>query len=184
MTEELKSKLKKIQVLAQRGVGGEAESAKKKLEQLLRNNGLTEKDLDSEKVNYYLFSYSGAPYRYKLLSQIIYKVMGNNEGFHVYKSRYTRNKLGIYCTPAQKIEIDLDYEFYSNLFDEEIDIFLSAFIDKQHIFPEDVPTVELNLDELTSEEIEKFNKKIAYESNISKRSRPTGLIEDKSNHEK
>lgn len=136
-------------------------------------------DLENEETHYYLFSYSGAPYREKLLGQIMYKVMGHESNFKMYKSKRTRNKLGIYCTPSQKIEIDLDYEFYCALFDQEVDVLMSAFISKQDIFPEDVPHNVIKLEDLSDEEKSKLLKKNLYEKNISKRHRPEGYIEEK-----
>ena len=179
MTEELKAKLKKIQALAERGVGGEKESAQKKLAQLLFDNDLTEEDLEEEKERYYLFSYSGGTYKSRLLQQVMYKVLGHNRDYKFYKTRHTRNKIGIYCTPAQKVEIDLDYEFYCNLFEKEVETLLTAFIQKQDIFPEDVPHETVKPSEMTPEELEEFNKMRAYRNTISKRQRAAGMIEDK-----
>lgn len=178
MNDELKERLKKIQALAERGVGGEKESAQKKLEKLLAENGMTEADLHEDETHYYLFSYSGGPYRERLLSQIMYKVMGHESHFAMYKSKHTRNKFGIYCTPAQKIEIDLDYEFYCNLFENEVNLLLSAFIQKQELFPADAPHENLDLNEMTPQEREEFIKQRAYQGAISKRQRAAGMIED------
>lgn len=181
MNDELVSKLKKIQALAERGVGGEKESAQKKLKKLLKDNNMTEADLNEEKQNYYLFSYSGAPYRKRLLGQILYKVLGHKSNFKMYHSYHTRNKFGIYCTPAQKLEIDLDYEFYSSIFETEVDLLLSAFIQKQDLFPEDAPHTTVKLEEMNPQEREEFIKQRAYEGTISKRQRAAGMIEDQQN---
>lgn len=179
MNDQLKERLKKIQALAERGVGGEAETAKKKLQKMLAENGMTEADLNEDKQQYYLFSYSGAPYRLKLLGQIIYKVLGATSGYKLYKSKHTRNKFGVYCTPAQKLEIDLDYEFYCNLFEQEMQLFLEAFISKQEIFPEDVPHQNLNIDEMSPEQKKELFKKQMYENSLDKRQRAAGMLEEK-----
>lgn len=180
MNEELRSRLKKIQALAERGVGGEKISAEKKLKKLLADNNLTEEDLNETETHYYLFSYSGAPYLKPLLGQIIYKVIGYNDGngIAMYKSKHTRNKYGIYCTPAQKVEIDLEFEFYSNLFAKEVDLLLNAFIQKQDLFPEDGPTSSINLNNMAPQEKEEYRKMVAFAKNMDKRSRPLGMIED------
>lgn len=178
MEDRTQRLIEKLKVLSERGVGGEKASAQKKLLKLLADNGLSLEDLQEEQPRYYLFSY--APYKLKLLNQIIYKVLGT-EDFHTYKSRGTRNKIGTYCTPAQKIEIELDYEFYGNLFDEEMELLMSAFIAKQNIFPEDVPTTSINVNNLTPDELASWKKRAAFESAISKRVRSAGQIEDKLN---
>lgn len=175
--EKLKQLLSKLRTLAERGVGGEKATAQAKLEKLLADNNLTEQDLEEDAVNYYLFSYT-FPYRQKLLAQIIYKVVGV-ENFHMYKTKGTRNKLGVYCTAAQKLEIELDFEFYSNLLDEEIETLTAAFIAKQDIYPEDVPCKSLDIKELTQEELDKYAKIEALKDQISKRNRPSGYIEVK-----
>lgn len=178
MTDELKNRLKKIQALAERGVGGEKESAQKKLEKLLADNNITEFDLAEEKVNYYLFSYSGGAYRERLLRQVFYKVLGHKSQFKIYRTKGTRNKYGVYCTPAQKLEIDLDFEFYCNLFENELEILLSAFIQKQELFPEDAPHESINFNNLTPQEREEFIKRRTFEDSMSKRQRAAGMIED------
>ena len=62
----------------------------------------------------------------------------------------TKNpQLGIYCTKVQKLEIEMEFEFYRNVFYEELDIFMSAFINAQGIFPADAP----------KESFDKFNER-------------------------
>ena len=89
-----------------------------------------------------------------------------------YHSKGTRQKLGIYCTKAQKLEIEMEFEFYRNVFYEELDIFMSAFINAQGIFPADAP----------KESFDKFNErdmKVAHMAGgIDKRIRAV-MIDDK-----
>ena len=178
MTENLRERIRKIQALAERGVGGEKETAEKKLKSLLAANNMTEEDLVEEETHYYLFSYSGGEYRKKLLGQIIYKVLGHEQPIRLYHSKGTRNKYGVYCTPAQKIEIDLDFEFYCNIFEKEIDIFLTAFIQKQELFPQDCPTDHIDLNDMTPEQKNELRKMRAFANSIDKRSRSSALLED------
>ena len=174
--EKLKSRLNKLRELAERGVGGERQSAQKKLEELLEHNNITISDLRQEDIKFYLFSYTDS-FTEKLLSQCIVKILGIDAQF--YKVKRTRNKLGIYCTPAQKVEIDLDYDFYSHLFFEEVDILLTAFIQKQDIFPPD--SVAKDMSTLTESELKKFKKALMMGQNIEKQRRSAGLIEDGTN---
>lgn len=95
-------------------------------------------ELAQDKYIFTLFSYNGALGR-KLLSQCIYKVMGYDSDRTQYKPPHTRQKIGVYCTKAQKLEIELEFEFYKRLFEKQQELFLSAFIQKQRIFPPDAP---------------------------------------------
>lgn len=139
MDEKTQARIKKLQALAERGVGGEKETAARKLQELLKKNGISSvEELAQDEYIFTLFSYNGVLGR-KLLSQCIYKVMGYDSDRTQYKPPHTRQKIGVYCTKAQKLEIELEYEFYERLFEEQQELFLSAFIQKQRIFPPDAP---------------------------------------------
>lgn len=139
MDEKTIQRIKKLQALAERGVGGEKTTAQKKLAKLLKDNGINSLDeLQKEEYEYTIFSYNGK-HEIKLLRQCIYKVMGAKSDRTAYKPYGRRQKIGIYCTKAQKIEIELEFEFYRNVFYEELSTFMDAFIQAQKIFPEDAP---------------------------------------------
>ena len=140
MDEKTIQRIKKLQALAERGVGGEKTTAQKKLAKLLKDNGINSLDeLQKEEYEYTIFSYNGK-HEIKLLRQCMYKVMGAKSDRTAYKPYGRRQKIGIYCTKAQKIEIELEFEFYRNVFYEELSTFMDAFIQAQQIFPEDAPT--------------------------------------------
>ena len=139
MDEKTIQRIKKLQALAERGVGGEKDTAAKMLQKMLEKNGISSLDeLESEKYEYTLFSYRGK-HEIKLLKQCIYKVLRAAGDRTSYRTRGTRQKIGIYCTKAQKIEIELEFEFYRNVFYEELSTFMDAFIQAQQIFPPDAP---------------------------------------------
>ena len=136
MDEKTIQRIKKLQALAERGVGGEKTTAQKKLAKLLKDNGINSLDeLQKEEYEYTIFSYNGK-HEIKLLRQCMYKVMGAKSDRTAYKPYGRRQKIGIYCTKAQKIEIELEFEFYRNVFYEELSTFMDAFIQAQQIFPE------------------------------------------------
>ncbi|MCC8066819.1 MAG: hypothetical protein LIO94_06930 [Clostridiales bacterium] len=175
MTDKTRERIKKLQALAERGVGGEKETAKKKLEKMLRDNGISSLDeLEEEKTEYFLFSYNGQHER-KLLRQCVYKVMGANSDRTSYRSKGTRQKIGYYCTKSQKIEIELEFEFYRNVFYEELDDFMSAFIMKQNIYPKDAP--KMDWENVTDEEMDRLRKLNLMTFGIEKRSR-AAMLED------
>ena len=120
MDEKTIQRIKKLQALAEQGVGGEKTTAQKKLAKLLKDNGINSLDeLQKEEYEYTIFSYNGK-HEIKLLRQCMYKVMGAKSDRTAYKPYGRRQKIGIYCTKAQKIEIELEFEFYRNVFYEEI----------------------------------------------------------------
>ncbi|WP_324825093.1 hypothetical protein [Sinanaerobacter sp. ZZT-01] len=71
----------------------------------------------------------------------------------MYKTRHTRQKLGVYCTPAQKLELELEYDFYKRKFNEDMELFLEAFIQRNKIFPVDVLKAPIDK-ELTAKEMQ------------------------------
>ena len=148
--EKTIARIKKLQTLAERGVGGEKETAQRMLDKMLKENGITTlKELENEEYEYTLFSYNGK-HEIKLLRQCMYKVMGADSDRTPYRTKGKRQKLGIYCTPSQKIEIELEFDFYRNVFYEELQTFMDAFIQAQDIFPPDAPQGD---GELTEDDI-------------------------------
>lgn len=170
MDENVLRKIKKIKALAERGVGGEKSTAKQKLKKLLEENGITSLDeLEREQADFELFSYNGK-YEKKLLMQCMYKVL-KNLNFETYRRRGTKQKIGIYCTLAEKIEIQLEFDFYKNALHEEMDRLVKAFIQSNEIFPDNAPHDD---SELTGEDlkimsmssaIEKRNRRLLLEGN-------------------
>lgn len=150
MEEKTIARIKKLQALAERGTGGEKETAQRMLDKMLKENGITTlKELENEEYEYTLFSYNGK-HEIKLLRQCMYKVMGADSDRTPYRTKGKRQKLGIYCTPSQKIEIELEFDFYRNVFYEELQTFMDAFIQAQDIFPPDAPQGD---GELTEDDI-------------------------------
>lgn len=174
MDDKLIQRIRKLQALAERGVGGEKETAEKMLQRMLEKNGIHSlEELETEEYEYTLFSYRGV-HEIKLLKQCIYKVLTAAGDRTYYRTRGTRQKIGVYCTKAQKLEIELEFEFYRNLFYEELETFMEAFIQAQGIFPPDAP--KGSLDRLN----EKDMKMALMASGIDKRTRAEmiGVKED------
>lgn len=168
MDEKTIQRIKKLQALAERGVGGEKTTAQKKLAKLLKDNGINSLDeLQKEEYEYTIFSYNGK-HEIKLLRQCMYKVMGAKSDRTAYKP-YGRR---------QKIEIELEFEFYRNVFYEELSTFMDAFIQAQQIFPEDAPTGDYD-------EFNERDMKIAFmATGIERRSRAAMIEESEAGNEK
>ena len=168
MDEKTIQRIKKLQALAERGVGGEKTTAQKKLAKLLKDNGINSLDkLQKEEYEYTIFSYNGK-HEIKLLRQCMYKVMGAKSDRTAYKP-YGRR---------QKIEIELEFEFYRNVFYEELSTFMDAFIQAQKIFPEDAPVGDYD-------EFNERDMKIAFmATGIERRSRAAMIEESEAGNEK
>ena len=60
MDEKTIQRIKKLQALVERGVGGEKDTAERMLQKMLKRNGIKSLDeLQSEEPEYTLFSYNG-----------------------------------------------------------------------------------------------------------------------------
>ena len=138
MTERdrLLEKLEKVKALADRGVGGEKESAERTLSALMARYNITEADLEDSKTTTHWIRYK-TPWERKLLHQLACMYLGAGHSFGcvgTYTGR-SRKKVGIDCTPAQYIEIEADFAFYSAAMEEEMALFYRAFLNKNKLYP-------------------------------------------------
>jgi len=133
----MKSILVKLKALAD-GTDFENEktAALKKLGHLMQKHGITEADLEDDAISTYEFKCHGRQEE-RLLAQVLYKVFGSRD-FEIYtlrrRGRKIPNTIGVDCTIGQKVEIDLLFDFYKELFNREIEAFFQAFIQKHQIF--------------------------------------------------
>ena len=140
--------LLKIKALAERGIGGERQEAKKRLEVLMLKFGITDEMLGAETVECCWFKYREKLDK-RLLNQVIYMVLGNGDTYK--RGRY--KEVGVYCTAAQRLEIQLAFEFYDRAMWEEMRLFYKAFLSNNDIFPPDnKQRAPLPSDELSHEE--------------------------------
>lgn len=73
--ERLLDKLEKVRALAERGVGGEKESAERTLAALMERYGITEEDLEDSKTSTHWIRYK-TKWEEKLLYQLAYMYLG------------------------------------------------------------------------------------------------------------
>ncbi len=149
---ELLEKVKKIKALAERGYAGERESAQALLARIMEQHGISEAELEEDRRETAWFDYSQETER-RLLNQIIYMVTGKSGCGCV--GTYTgrkRKKLGADCTAAERIEIEAAYEFFKAAMNEELEIFYSAFANKNHLFPPEDKCTAKSAEELTPEQ--------------------------------
>lgn len=154
--EELLEKIKKIKALADRGDRGEKESAKALLEKLMQEHGITEDDLEVERVETAWFAYHDELER-RILAQVIYSIVGKPVfGCVGAVSGRKRKKLGTDCTAAQRLEIEFNHKFFCEAAKKEFEVFLYAFYSKNDIFPHGSEVQVKTLEEMTPEEKEEM----------------------------
>lgn len=146
--------IKKIKALAERGVGGEQQNAKEILDRLMATYEMTESDLD-DTVELHTFPYHDSVER-SLLAQIIYMVTCEDASCIVgaYSNR-PRKSLGATCTEADAELIATAYEFYKDVLEGELKVFLRAFYVRNNIFPPSSKVAPKEESELTPEELER-----------------------------
>lgn len=135
VSDKNKELLLKLKALAERGVGGEKEVAERKLAQLMEKYGVESVDLEEDKEEDHEFRYQ-TDYEKMLLRQLFYKIVPDwsSKTYYYRSGKGKRTIYGITCTKAQAIQIGIEYDFYKELWKEEVDFFFSCFIQKHAIF--------------------------------------------------
>ena len=174
--EKVLEKLGKIKALAERGVGGEKETARRMYEDLCRKYGITADEAEAAlmKLEERWFSYN-TQLEEQLLLQIFYKVTGDPVHY-AYKGPYSRRKKrGVKCTALEAAEIELLFSFYREEMKRELEVFMIAFKQKNNLYPEETARAYKEYDgpekELTEEEVRKYEK-AAHMSNFMDRKKP------------
>lgn len=140
--------LMKLLELSRRGVGGEKDTAAAKLESLMAKHGITMEDLGIDVRKTEWFQPRSGDLYVKLMTQTIHAVTG---GTRMWKSTMRKRWIGADVTKAEEIEIRLRYDAYCIGMKKELDIFFSAFLHTNMVFPpsrgEDKPDVPLTPEE-------------------------------------
>lgn len=133
LSEKVQAKLRKLQALAERGVGGEKDNAQRMLEKLLTRHGLTLDSLAEERREVRWFKYATTMER-NLAAQIAYKVIGPSFDQSCYRNKGRRSQIGFELTPSEAVEFDLHYEVLRTALAEHMEIAFSAFIQVNRVF--------------------------------------------------
>lgn len=130
--QKVQNKVRKLQALAERGVGGEKVNAQRMLEKLLARHGLTLEDLADERRETRWFP---APTKFdvRLAAQILAKVC-NTDDPGVYSSKSRPKQVGVDVTPAEAIEFELHYDTLRKALTEHFRDAFSAFIQANRLF--------------------------------------------------
>lgn len=167
--ESLKSKLRKLAALAERGVGGEAENARRLMEQICRAYGVSLDDvLNFEEVKRYKFEIGRRKIDLELFMQCYAKVTGKRELSY---RRFSRSEISVELTAYQYAEISSLFSWHKENFKRDVEnlletLFLS-YCQKHSLFREksgDEPEEEY---QLTPEDIRKLIAAAALRDSLS-----------------
>lgn len=104
--DKIKEKLAKIKALAERGVGGEKETAMRMYEELKARYEIEDEEITLDEVTVHWFSYKN-DLEEDLLTQIFYMVTGS-ASYRRYTGSYSRRKKrGCDCTEVEAAEITM-----------------------------------------------------------------------------
>ena len=122
---------KKLKALAERGIDGEKQTAEKMLSALLKKHKITIEEIEDEKLEKYYFKLETG--EHDLWHQIIKQVNYYIKCYGEFPKKLIKElELGgnymIECTATNYIEIEAKYSFYKRLYNDELDIFYSAFL--------------------------------------------------------
>lgn len=140
MEDKLLETAKRLKALSDRGIDGEKENAITMLFRFMEKHGITSEMIEGRIVKKHSI-FLEPMFEKRFFRQICANVLGG--GFkmieYTYKQSKARvnvgkNRYGIECTDAEFIEIGAKHEFYFKHFLHELDIFRSAFIQKNKIY--------------------------------------------------
>lgn len=171
------NKIAKIKALADRASGGEKAAAEAMLEKLIDkyNIDITLLEEDVE-VEYHTWHWRNR-WQHKLLLQIIWRTVGSDT--NIYRQKYQRQVTGCYCTKAEALEIELEFEFHCRMFEQELDDFVLAYINANDLY---VYVDKEELPELTEEQ-KRQKRKAAWMSQGMEKHTRNLMIEDGSQND-
>ncbi len=155
--DSIKNKLKKLLALAERGVQGEAENARKLLEKLCKEYGVSiENLLDENQKKYHFFEVGRNKIYLDLFAQCYYKVANTDRLSY---KQISRSQIAVEMTAIQHAEMVSLFAWHKANFDKDLEEIkqniLLAYCRKHHLYS-DVDSVESI--ELTAEEKKRLIK--------------------------
>ena len=155
---------KKLKELAERGVGGEKQNAEYHLQRLLEKHGMTLEDILEEKRDVREFKVPKE--KEEFFFQVAASVVGREGVRHSKEGRSFLMNLTI----TEYLEIEAKFDFFWKAYKEELDIFYSAFVQKNKLYskPSDKDKDNSEEKELTKEEKEKLRRMWAMADGIKR----------------
>lgn len=140
--------LLKLKALAERGVDGEQRAAAEKLDELMAKYGVAEIDLADDKIEDHIISFKNAWQR-QLLIQLVAKINHERDLLQYSAGKGSRSTVIFRGTKAEAVRLRVEFEFFSDLWEDEETAFFHAFIQKHQLFRTgpDAPTTEISDEE-------------------------------------
>ena len=173
--EEILNKIRKVQALAEQGVGGEKESAEKRLAEMMEKYDITWEDLGKEEEIIFWYTAKGKDWK-----MLINQILGVNEIRHAFVDPHSQTKnskwlrscsdrprganVVMICSRAKFIEMTTAYEIYQRSFDEHYESFVYAFLGQNKLLGK--PST--NNRELTPEEEQTYRRAVLMMSGVDK----------------
>lgn len=167
--ESLKAKLRKLAALAERGVGGEATNARRLMEQICREHGVSlDEVLNVEETKWYEFEIGRRKTDLDLFMQCYVKVTGRVK--LSYRSR-SRSRISVELTAYQYAEISSLFEWHKENFKRDVENLMAtlfqAYCSKHSLYRErsdDEPEEKLSL---TPEDIRRIMAAMALRDSLN-----------------
>lgn len=139
--ESIKNKLKKLLALAERGVNGEAYNARRLLEKLCKEYGVSIGELlDENQMKFYRFDIGMNALYKNLFTQCFCKVAQNNS---LEYRQVSRSKIEVKMTAIQYAEIVSLFEWHKSNFNKDLEDMkkniLLAYCQKHHLYSDVKP---------------------------------------------
>lgn len=134
--EKVQAKLRKLLALAERGVGGEKETAQRMLEKMLARHGLTMDSLVEDQRSLVWFKFACKNER-RLGRQLAAKVLDSRDSavYGLYASKDRPRQFGVKLSPAEAVEFELLYDVLRKALAAHLETAYQAFVQANGIFP-------------------------------------------------
>lgn len=152
VTDKILKLARKLNALAERGVGGEKESAQTQLERIMKKHGLSYDDINGTEIISQVFTVG--KYR-RLFIQVVVSVSSD---IKIFGHKGTKTKIILDCTAEEMIEVQSKFEFYKKAYQREFkdyeSTFFEAFVQKNQLYSNAEPEEK----ELTPEDLKRLKK--------------------------
>lgn len=157
--------LRKIKALADKGVGGEKETAQERLQFLMKKHGISYDDISDTVRKTFKIRLRKEDFR--LFNQILGNVCGNRTNYEFHRTKYFPtgffDSYEVKCTDSQWLEVNAKFDFYLKAYKDNLELMYSAFIHKNNLYVEREGDDDT---ELTPEEMDRLLKMVAMASGL------------------
>jgi len=155
MNEATLRRMRKLLALAQRGVGGEKDTAQRMLDKMLSRHKMTIDDLNVDARKEYRITLTKMEHR-TILFQVLYKVL--NVDSIQYKHRPKYREVCVELTPAEYVETMEMFKQLTRQWDKEQERLMVAFVGKHELYSDQPAKGERKF---TQEELEAIYRMMA-----------------------